>query len=55
MKRYEGKVCLVTAGSTGIGLAIAERMAFEGGNLYICSLENQDVEQGLKQINAAIK
>ena len=26
-KRYEGKVCLVTAATAGIGLAIATRMA----------------------------
>lgn len=37
MQRYEGKVCLITAGSTGIGLAIAKQMAIEGGNTIICS------------------
>lgn len=31
MNRFKGKVCLVTAATMGIGLAIAERMAKEGG------------------------
>jgi dehydrogenase/reductase SDR family protein 4 len=37
MKRFEGKVCLVTASTAGIGYATAERMAQEGGHVFICS------------------
>jgi dehydrogenase/reductase SDR family protein 4 len=37
MKRYENKVCLVTASTAGIGLAIAKRMAEEGAQVIICS------------------
>ena len=36
-KRFDNKVCFVTASTQGIGLAIAERMAQEGGIVIICS------------------
>ena len=47
MNRFEGKVCLVTASSAGIGLAIAERMAQEGGNVIICSRKQKNVDDAL--------
>ena len=55
MNRFEGKVCLVTASSAGIGYAIAERMAQEGGHVFICSRKQENVDQALTKINTAIK
>ena len=54
MSRFEGKVCLVTASTEGIGLAIAERMAQEGGDLIICSRKQKNVDEAVKKISATI-
>ena len=44
MKRYTNKVCLVTASTAGIGLAIAKRMAEEGAQVIICSRKQANVD-----------
>ena len=53
-KRYEGKVCLVTASTLGIGLAIATRMAQEGGRVIICSRKANNVDSAVALIQKAI-
>lgn len=37
MNRFEGKVCLISGGTKGIGLASAIRFAKEGGQVVISS------------------
>ena len=49
-RRYEGKVCLVTAATAGIGLAIAMRMAVEGGRVIICSRKQKNVDEAVALI-----
>lgn len=39
MKRLDGRVCLVTAGSAGIGLAIVRRFAAEGARVVAADLD----------------
>jgi meso-butanediol dehydrogenase/(S,S)-butanediol dehydrogenase/diacetyl reductase len=41
MKIFEGKTAVVTGGSRGIGLAIAQRLADENANVVIASIDDQ--------------
>ena len=44
MKRFAGKTCVVTASTQGIGYAIAERFAKEGGKVFISSRKDDAVK-----------
>ena len=52
MKRFQDKVCFVTASTQGIGFAIAERMAQEGGKVIICSRREKNVKEALEKLKA---
>ena len=41
----KGKVALVTGGSAGIGLGIADKLAREGCKLVICGRNQQNIKQ----------
>src|ERR1700748_2727786 len=49
--RFEGKVAVVTGSSSGIGQAIAARLASEGGAVVIDSSSHED---GAKQTQSQI-
>jgi NAD(P)-dependent dehydrogenase (short-subunit alcohol dehydrogenase family) len=51
-QRFQGKACLVTASTSGIGKAIAERLASEGGNVFICSRKARAVQETVEELRA---
>ena len=51
MRKLEGKVAVITGGSSGIGLATAKRFVAEGAHVVITGRR----EQELKEAAASIK
>ena len=51
-RRYVDKVCIVTASTLGIGLAIATRLAEEGGSIVISSRKQAQVDIVVSELKA---
>ncbi|GAB3372271.1 SDR family oxidoreductase [Amycolatopsis echigonensis] len=53
MGQLEGKTAVVTGGSSGIGLAAAERLAAEGAHVFITGRNQDALDTAAKSIGAA--
>ncbi len=53
--RLEGKIALVTGGSSGIGLATAQRFAKEGAYVYITGRRQPELDEAVKTIGTSVK
>ena len=50
MKRLEGKVAVITGGSSGIGLATAQRFVEEGAYVFITGRRQGELDAAVNQI-----
>ena len=50
MKRFEGKVAVVTGGNSGIGLATAKAFAREGASVVITGRDEATLKSAAKEV-----
>jgi len=50
MSKLEGKVAVITGGSSGIGLATAQEFASEGAHVFITGRRQSELDAAVKQI-----
>jgi NAD(P)-dependent dehydrogenase (short-subunit alcohol dehydrogenase family) len=48
MNKLEGKTAVVTGGSSGIGLATAQRFVSEGAHVYITGRRQSELDKAVK-------
>jgi NAD(P)-dependent dehydrogenase (short-subunit alcohol dehydrogenase family) len=54
MKRFEGKVAVVTGGNSGIGLATAKRLQDEGARVAISGRSRKTLDEAVKTIGNSV-
>src|SRR5580704_8802165 len=52
--KLEGKIALVTGGSTGIGFATAQRFVKEGAYVYITGRRQPELDEAVKKIGSQV-
>jgi len=50
MKKFEGKVAVITGGNSGIGLATAQQFVSEGAYIFITGRRQSELDAAVKQI-----
>lgn len=50
MGKFEGKIALVTGGTSGIGLATAQKFVNEGAYVYITGRRQNELDKAVNQI-----
>jgi len=55
MARLDGKIALISGGSSGIGLATAKRFVAEGANVFITGRREAELNAAVKDIGKNIR
>jgi NAD(P)-dependent dehydrogenase (short-subunit alcohol dehydrogenase family) len=53
-KKLEGKIALITGGSSGLGLATAKRFVAEGAHVFITGRRQPELDNGVKEIGGSV-
>src|SRR5260370_12612169 len=53
-KRLEGKIALITGGSSGLGLATAKRFVAEGSHVFITGRRQPELDNAVKEIGGSV-
>ena len=54
MKRFEGKVVLVTGGNRNTGLDIVEKFVREGSKVFMCGSSDESTAKGAEVLNVNV-
>src|ERR1700750_2020489 len=54
MKKLEGKVAVITGGSSGIGLATAKRFVEEGAHVVIAGRRERELKEATASLNGNV-
>src|SRR4030081_3595597 len=54
MKKLDGKIAVVTGGSSGIGLATAQRFVAEGAYVFITGRRQSELDKAVKTIGSNV-
>src|ERR1700681_1234188 len=54
MSKLDGKIAVITGGSSGIGLATAQRFVTEGAYAFITGRRQSELDKAVKQIGKSV-